>query len=431
MAGWSHAPPKLDKPTYDADADGTVDDTEAVGGTAAADMATDAEVAATAAAHLAAFTHGDIATNKTHATGDGSDHADVATNTTHGGGDGSDHANVALADTHRAGSGSDHADVATNTTHSSGDGSDHADVATNTAHSGGDGSDHTDVATNTTHSGGSGSDHTDVATNSTHVAGDGSDHADVAANSAITAKAAQYDGGTAGYLPVHGASGWGEQQRATWEADLSGTYDWQANPTGTDPTSGLVASGDGADATTFEVGSSKISMDISASGADKSVLLTVAPAGLPDLHEVSSIYIELGIDLDDSANNFDTADDTFAVWLRNDSGAQTEYIFCKMDNAGGNIQLTLGRLVNNANTETAGLNITNPKNAGRLQVVDNVGHQYAQFFDTVGNNITSDGLVQTTQHARAGGGTELVLWWRPKDGGRTALDITSIKVAMR
>ncbi len=62
---------------------------------------------------------GDIATNKTHVDGDGSDHADVATNTTHSGGDGSDHA-----------------DVATNTTHSSGDGSDHQDVADHTTLSG-------------------------------------------------------------------------------------------------------------------------------------------------------------------------------------------------------------------------------------------------------------------------------------------------------
>ena len=93
---------------------------------------------------------GNISTNTTHSTGDGSDHADVAANTTHSTGNGSDHANVAANTVHSTGNGSDHADVAANTTHSTGDGSDHADVAANTTHSTGNGSDHANVATNTT-----------------------------------------------------------------------------------------------------------------------------------------------------------------------------------------------------------------------------------------------------------------------------------------
>ena len=62
------------------------------------------------------------------------------------------------------------ADIATNKSHAEGDGSDHADVATNSAHASGDGSDHADVASNTSHSTGDGSDHSDVASNSAKLA---------------------------------------------------------------------------------------------------------------------------------------------------------------------------------------------------------------------------------------------------------------------
>jgi hypothetical protein len=52
--GFSHSPPKMPTATYDADNDGTVDDAEAVGGTAAADMSTDAEATSKVNAHAGA-----------------------------------------------------------------------------------------------------------------------------------------------------------------------------------------------------------------------------------------------------------------------------------------------------------------------------------------------------------------------------------------
>jgi len=223
-----------------------------------------------------------------------------------------------------------------------------------------------------------------------------------------------------------------------WNADLSGTYDWKANGhESTDPTSGfeVYSPTDLADFTTLSAGSNVITFDVSASGADKYAYLIVPLAGLPDLSAASSIYMRADVDLDDAASNFDTQNDTLAFYVVNGGdplGAFTEHSFMRFArDAAGNIEIHYQRRVNNADANGAYVNITNPKNAGWMQMVDQVGNQIAQFYESTGHNITqAGGLTQTTLHARAGT-PHCWIWIRAKDGGQVKGTISAIKIAIK
>jgi len=223
---------------------------------------------------------------------------------------------------------------------------------------------------------------------------------------------------------------------SVWDADLSGTYDWQANGDGSqDPTSLIYAYGDVTDATTLEVGSNVISFELAGSGADKQVHLyrALSAEGLPDLHEAGQIVITADIDMD----NLDANDDTISFRVRNvtsGGGGDTENISGALYNNAGTVRLLTGREVNNAGASGAGnVAATNWSNAGQFRVVDIVGHQECQFYDSVANNLSeSAGLTQTTMHCREGDATapHLYIWIRAKDGGQVKGTISNIKVTI-
>jgi len=222
-----------------------------------------------------------------------------------------------------------------------------------------------------------------------------------------------------------------------WTADLSGTYDWKANGhESTDPTSGfeVYSPTDLGDFTTLSVGGGVITIDVSASGADKYAYLIVPLTDLPDLAAASSIYMRVDLDLDDAASNFDTQNDTLAFYLTNlddPAGAYTEYSMMRFVRDGsGNIEIMNSRRVNNADGNSTYVDVTNPKNAGWMQMVDQAGNQIAQFYEGTGHNITqTGGLTQTTLHARSGS-SHCWIWMRAKNGGRVAATISSIKIVI-
>jgi hypothetical protein len=77
-----------------------------------------------------------------------------------------------------------------------------------------------------------------------------------------------------------------------YELDLSGTYDWQANGSGsTDTTSGLTCTGDCASFTTLEVGGGQISIDGTTGASNLRAYLWVAMDDLPDLKWSSAVTI--------------------------------------------------------------------------------------------------------------------------------------------
>jgi len=257
---------------------------------------------------------------------------------------------------------------------------------------------------------------------------------------ALTQEGIKYSDLTDGYIPKRSGSGWSEEDPdglgdiVVWDADLSGTYDWQANgDSSQDPTSLIFAYGDVTDATTLEVGSSQISFDLSGSGADKQVHLyrALSAEGLPDLNKASLIVVTATIDLD----NLDVNDDTISFRVRNvtaGGGGDTENCSGAFYNDSGTVRLLTGREVNNSGASGAGTTAATGWNSeGQLRVIDEVGHQECQFFD--GTNLSeSAGLTQTTMHCRDGDATtpHLYIWIRAKNGGRVKGVIKDIKVSM-
>ena len=234
--------------------------------------------------------------------------------------------------------------------------------------------------------------------------------------------------GGAGHLSLDTASG-------AVTIDLSGTYDWKAQGNGSvDPQSGLEAiSTDLADFTTLSVGSDVITFDVSATGAAKVARLALPLTGLPSLPESSLIFISADIDLDDGANNYDTLNDQIVLVVGNETSAETEGIYGYFYADGiGNVKILVGRTLNTAYSSSANTTVTNGKNAGRLQVVYNIGHQYSQFYEASGNNLTQSGaLTQTTHHCRAGSGTYFQLYISAADGGQVKGTISNIKIMVQ
>jgi len=151
------------------------------------------------------------------------------------------------------------------------------------------------------------------------------------------------------------------------------------------------------------------------------------------MYLATEFYLEVDLDLDDNVNNFDTTDDALAFNYMNaaTTAATTERLIGKIDR-GTNIRISCTREVNDAGTNSSYTDITNPKNTGRLQVIDTVGNQHAQFYESTAHNLTQSGaLTQTTQHCRTGTGMWLGIWFRAKNGGRVAGTISNIKAVAR
>ena len=358
-------------------------------------------------------------------------------------------------------------DIDATTTHVAGDGADHADVASNTAarHTQG-----TDQGLDT--GGPSAVTAAQALAASNHVSADGSSHADVATNTAESAKALHWDDVAAGQLAYttdaaswtaltwrdeddmssDDATGVASQQSVKayvddsvqpvreWTADLSGTYDWKANgDASVDPTSGIeVSSSDLADFTTLSVGGGVITWDASGAGSNEEASLRISLPPLPDLYLVSYISLEMDLNLEDAGTAFDTQGDQIRVLIENneDSGgpAGTEGVDVSMGNLDGvaAIEMKLTRRVNNASADGGTTTVTNPRNAGRIQIADYPGAQEAQFYEGTGHNITQESLAQTTHHARTGANTPPYFRLRffAANGGRSAGTISNIRVVI-
>lgn len=235
--------------------------------------------------------------------------------------------------------------------------------------------------------------------------------------------------GGAGHLSPDTASG-------VFEVDLSGTYDWKAQGVNsTDPVSGLQVldggePGDVSDFTTLEVGSGVITFDAPGTGQDVAAKLDITIPGFPAMNEATLFSTEVDLDLDDGAGNFDTDSDVFYVVLKNSDSSEF-FTGGLWGNGAGDIRIRVDRIVNGAAANGTLAIVANAKNAGTLKAVDNIGHQYAQFYEPTGDTLVQGGaLTQTTMHSRSGA-TILSIYMRAKDGGQVKGTISKIKVMMK
>ena len=209
----------------------------------------------------------------------------------------------------------------------------------------------------------------------------------------------------------------------TWDADLSGAYDWQANGVGSqDTTSGIFAYGEVTDATTLEVGSGVITFDISASGADKEFYLVARldAYSLADLQDASSILLSADVDMTTIDNVNDTSLHIAVTDQDWANTAITEEARIRLKRNGGNVEILNIRQLNDAVTTGAAVNWSGWANAARLLVIDNGGRQRAQAFESGSNTLTAGTTVADDGwHARAGGANRpyLVIRAIAKTGG--------------
>ena len=222
-----------------------------------------------------------------------------------------------------------------------------------------------------------------------------------------------------------------------WDADISGTYDWQAGGVDSvDPTSGLIARGDVTDATTFEVGSNAISIDISGSGSDKVIYLerSLASLGIDELRSSSSVAIVMDVNFSSDASNMDTYQDRIWVEVRNDqqSGSMTEaagfYI-----RRNGIIEMYVQNTINNAYSQGVVVTVVNWTNAARISCIHSPANRRVQFYEGTGPSLTSAGiLTDTAWHCRPGANSppHFYAQFRAMNGGQVKLDITGIRVIM-
>ena len=255
---------------------------------------------------------------------------------------------------------------------------------------------------------------------------------------------------TDGQLPQRSGNTWttiapSNLGPTVFDVPLSGSADFKAGGDGTsDPVSGLTVHGtDVSGATQCEIASNLLQVDLSAAGADKNFYLVreLASVGFPDLYQAQSVAVTIEWDLDidggGSATNFDTADDLFWVQIANEdtqAAAVTESPYLIFRNDGGaNRSIGAATRLDNTYTVTAWAAVANWDHAGHVSMratMDNVG---TSFYD----EDTPLGYYSAVHHPgewhvrpTANSGPYLVMWFRAKDGGRVAMDISAIRISV-
>ena len=227
-----------------------------------------------------------------------------------------------------------------------------------------------------------------------------------------------------------------------FDFDLTGTTDFQAGGTGTnDAPSGFTVYGaDVSGATTCEISSNLLQIDLSAAGSDKSFYLVAPLPDLTDLYLASSISVTVVWDLDvdggGSATNFDTADDLIWFQVGNEDtqvNAITESPYLIFRNQTGTRGIGVSTRFDDAYTAGANAAVANWDHAGHVSMVSTLDSAQTMFYD----EDTPVGYYSAVHHAgewhvrpTATSGPYLAIWVRAKNGGRVAADISAITVTI-
>ena len=217
----------------------------------------------------------------------------------------------------------------------------------------------------------------------------------------------------------------------TWDADLSGTYDWSANGDGSqDTTSGLfsyeAAAGDLA-AATLSVGSNVITYSIAGTTdpADREVYLVARldAFSFADLYLAQSIAVTVSMAVTALGGQ---SGDNATAWIADQdvaNTAPTEFIRAILKHDGANRTINTNRESNNGLTAGGTSNVVNWDAAStRMTLRATIGNQACSHFDVSGNNIvTPAAIAEDNWHVRAGGANApyLVMSFRGKGHAAT------------